>query len=238
MCRAGLLFAVAGNLLRIRAGGSPLLSRRVIAFDRADPRIHAGDDCSKDPWPRHHLRLFRPCQPKLELPGSPGDESRNSRGAGSALAFESFGQVFVRQALWLRAPRQPKRWSYNPARGVHFVCEYWMDHDQKAEIRQISVVFPQEKSEDGQTKKSRDVQHKSCGEETRTRRSALQTALAFGALLRQRAPVLRGRSRCNEQQFPDGWDRFPRLGGGRSWPTAAFFACLIKLPSVFQTVVL
>jgi len=50
-------------------------------------------------------------------------------------------------------------------------------HDQETEIRQVSVVFPQERSENGQTKKSRHVQEQDSGEETRTRGSVFQTAL-------------------------------------------------------------
>jgi len=40
-------------------------------------------------------------------------------------------------------------------------------HDQKTQIRQVSVVFSQEKSQDGKTKKPWHVQDESCGEETR-----------------------------------------------------------------------
>jgi hypothetical protein len=53
-----------------------------------------------------------------------------------------------------------------------------MEHDQEAEIGKVSVVFAEEKSEDGQTKESRHVQDKSCGEETRTRRSVFQAELS------------------------------------------------------------
>jgi hypothetical protein len=56
-----------------------------------------------------------------------------------------------------------------------------MEHDQETEIRQVSAVFPQEKSADGEKKKSRHVQHKGCGEETRTRRSIFQAELAMPA---------------------------------------------------------
>jgi hypothetical protein len=62
-------------------------------------------------------------------------------------------------------------------RGIHLVCESSMEHDQETEIWQVSTVFAQEKSEHGQTKKSRHVQDKSCGEETRTRYSVFQAEL-------------------------------------------------------------
>jgi hypothetical protein len=51
-------------------------------------------------------------------------------------------------------------------------------HDQETEIRQISAVFAEEKSEDRETKKSRHVQDKDCSEEARTRGSVFQTALS------------------------------------------------------------
>jgi hypothetical protein len=54
-------------------------------------------------------------------------------------------------------------------------------HDQKTEIQQVQAVFPQERSEDGQTKKSRHVQYKGRGEETRTRRSVFQAELVRNA---------------------------------------------------------
>jgi 5-methylthioribose kinase len=50
-------------------------------------------------------------------------------------------------------------------------------HDQKTEIRQVSALFAKEKSEDWKTKKSRDIQQQSRGEETRTRGSIFQTAM-------------------------------------------------------------
>jgi hypothetical protein len=51
------------------------------------------------------------------------------------------------------------------------------------EIRQVQAVFPKEKSEDGQTKKSRHVQYKGRGEETRTRYSVFQAELRSESLI-------------------------------------------------------
>jgi hypothetical protein len=53
-----------------------------------------------------------------------------------------------------------------------------MQHDQETEIREVSVVFAQEKSENREAKKSRHILDGSTGKETRTRRSVLQAALS------------------------------------------------------------
>jgi hypothetical protein len=53
-----------------------------------------------------------------------------------------------------------------------------MEHDQETEIREVSVVFAQEKSENGEAKKSRHLLDGSTGKETRTRRSVFQAELS------------------------------------------------------------
>jgi hypothetical protein len=53
-------------------------------------------------------------------------------------------------------------------------------HDQETEIREISIVFAKEKSENRETKKSRHVQDKDCSEEARTCHSVFQAALTCG----------------------------------------------------------
>jgi len=53
-----------------------------------------------------------------------------------------------------------------------------MEHDQETEIREVSVVFAQEKFENGEAKKSRHVLDGSRGKETRTRRSVFQAAVS------------------------------------------------------------
>ena len=60
--------------------------------------------------------------------------------------------------------------------------ESFMEHDQETERRQIPALFPQEESEDGQTKESRHVQHEGRREETRTRHSIFQAELVAGSI--------------------------------------------------------
>jgi hypothetical protein len=68
------------------------------------------------------------------------------------------------------------------AREIHLAGESFMEHDQETERRQIPTLFPQEKSEDGQTKESRHVQHEGRREETRTRHSIFQAQLVAGSI--------------------------------------------------------
>src|SRR5713226_1585293 len=62
-----LLFAVAGNLVRRCIDRPPPLSRGIIDLDRARLDFHRRHHRGKSSGPRHHLRLFRPRQQKLEL---------------------------------------------------------------------------------------------------------------------------------------------------------------------------
>jgi len=57
-------------------------------------------------------------------------------------------------------------------------------HDQEAESGQVSTVFAEEKSQGGQTKKSRHVQDEGCGEKTRTRHSVFQAELVLAVLIK------------------------------------------------------
>ena len=66
----------------------------------------------------------------------------------------------------IRQPRKHSAVAYSSTGGACFACEYSTEHDEEAEIREMSAVFPQEKSEDRQAKKSGHLQDKSCGGET------------------------------------------------------------------------
>src|SRR5439155_550715 len=135
-CRTGFLFAVAGDFLRSRANCSLLLSRRTLHPYGSDSGLHARDYRGKSSRARHHVWLFWSCQPALELPCTPGDESRNYRCAGGALGLESFDQAFVGQALRLALLiRQPKRSLYNSTRRVRFICEYSIEMIRKIQKR-------------------------------------------------------------------------------------------------------
>ena len=134
-CRAGFLFAVAGDFLRSRANCSLLLSRRALHPYGSDSGLHARDYRGKSSRARHHVWLFWSCQPALELPCTPGDESRNYRCAGGALGLESFDQVFAGQALCLglliRQPRNLSGLLFNSTRSVRFICEYSIEMIRK-----------------------------------------------------------------------------------------------------------
>ncbi len=127
-CRAGFLFAVAGDFLRSRANCSLLLSRRALHPYGSDSGLHARDYRGKSSRTRHHVWLFWSRQPTLEFPRTSDDESRNYRCAGGALGLESFDQVFAGQALRLglliRQPRKLSGLLFNSTRTVRFICEY------------------------------------------------------------------------------------------------------------------
>jgi hypothetical protein len=90
-------------------------------------------------------------------------------------------------------------------------------HDQETEIRQVSAVFAQAKSENGETKKSRYVQDKGSGEEPRTRRSVFQAELGLG--------------RFNPGALAASLGEITS-----SWLSELNFADLIQASSVFHTV--
>jgi len=100
------------------------------------------------------------------------------------LGFESFAEAFVGQALRLPVLiRQPEAVAPTIQRAESTLSANtrW-SHDQETQNRQVSTVFAQEKSQDGQTKKSRHLQDKGCGEETRTRHSVFQAELVRALL--------------------------------------------------------
>src|SRR4029077_2477262 len=131
-CRAGFLFAVAGDFLRSRANCSLLLSRRDLYPYDPDSGLHPRDYRGKSSRTRHHVWLFWSRQPALEFPRSSDDESRNYRRARRALGLGSFDQAFVGQAFRLALLiRQPKRLLHNSTRRVRFICEYSIEMIRK-----------------------------------------------------------------------------------------------------------
>ena len=96
----------AGSIPDFKGRTSKILWRTV-DLKCVDPGLHAYNHRGKTSRTRHHLWLFRSRQPELELPCSPGNQSRNSRRAPCALAFESLGEAFVGCALSLRILNSP-----------------------------------------------------------------------------------------------------------------------------------
>jgi len=96
----------AGSIPDFKGRTSKILWRTV-DLKCVDPGLHAYNHRGKTSQTRHHLWLFRSRQPELELPCSPGNQSRNSRRAPCALAFESLGEAFVGCALSLRILNSP-----------------------------------------------------------------------------------------------------------------------------------
>ena len=162
---------MAGDSVWPRAGCSLVVSRGIVDLDRVDRCLHTGDDCGKSPRTRYHLWLFRSRQSKLELSFSFGDQSGDSRRLACTLVSE-FEKVSV-ACLLTTTDELP----CNPTRGTQFVCEYSRQHDQETEIREVSVVFAQEESENREAKKPRHVLDGSTGKETRTSRSVFQATL-------------------------------------------------------------
>ena len=96
----------AGSIPDFKGRTSKILWRTV-DLKCVDPGLLAYNHRGKTSRTRHHLWLFRSRQPELELPCSPGNQSRNSRRPPCALAFESLGEAFVGCALSLRILNSP-----------------------------------------------------------------------------------------------------------------------------------
>src|SRR5690348_11434402 len=90
---------MAGSLLRAWACVSVFISWRAVDFECVNRGFHARHHCSESSRTRHHLRLFRSCQPTLEFPVSSCDQRRNSGSASRAWFFESVEEAFIGRAL-------------------------------------------------------------------------------------------------------------------------------------------